>query len=193
MPSRDALPSALGCSRWPTSAPSTSVILRRIRIKKTEATGIAKQPQSGPVEVRAPGPKAGGLGSGLVGDFIGDTRHHGGDDQAVYAFAREDLDRWEQRLDRELPNGFFGENLTTSGLDVAEARVGERWRVGEEVVLQVTSPRIPCSTFRGWVDERGWLKTFTADARPGAYLAVITPGRVYAGDPSRWCTGPSTT
>ena len=93
--------------------------------------------------MRAPGPKRGGLGSGLVGDFIGDTRHHGGDGQAVYAFAREDLDRWEQRLDRELPNGFFGENLTTVGLDLAEARIGERWRIGDEVVLQVTSPRIP--------------------------------------------------
>ena len=151
--------------------------------KETKATGIAKRPQSGPVEVRAPGPKTAGLGSGLVGDFIGDTRHHGGDGQAVYAFAREDLDRWEQRLDRELPNGFFGENLTTSGLDVAEARVGERWRIGEGVVLQVTSPRIPCSTFRGWVNERGWLKKFTADARPGAYLAVIAPGGTSAGDP----------
>jgi MOSC domain-containing protein YiiM len=150
--------------------------------KETEATGIGKRPQSGPVDVRAPGPKVGGLGSGLVGDFIGDSRHHGGDGQAVYAFAREDLDRWEQRLDRDLPNGFFGENLTLRGLDVADARVGERWRIGDEVVLRVTSPRIPCSTFRGWVGEKGWLKKFTADARPGAYLAVVRPGKIRAGD-----------
>ena len=150
--------------------------------KETKATGIGKQPQTGPVEVRAPGPKRGGLGSGLVGDFIGDVKHHGGDGQAVYAFAREDLDRWEARLDRELANGFFGENLTTSGLDVNEARIGERWRVGDEVVLQVVSARIPCSTFRGWVGERGWLKTFTADARPGAYLSVVTPGTIRGGD-----------
>ncbi len=151
--------------------------------KETKATGIAKEPQSDPVAVRAPGPKHGGLGSGLVGDFIGDTQHHGGDGQAVYAFAREDLDRWEQRLNRELPNGFFGENLTTRGLDLAEARVGERWRIGDEVLLRVTSPRIPCSTFRGWVGERGWLKLFTADARPGAYLAVINSGLLRASDP----------
>lgn len=150
--------------------------------KDTWATGIGKQPQPGPVEVRAPGPKRGGLGSGLVGDFIGDTRHHGGDGQAVYAFAREDLDRWEQRLGRDLPNGFFGENLTTVDVDLAETPVGERWRIGDEVVLRVTSPRIPCSTFRGWVGERGWLKMFTADARPGAYLEVIEPGRIRAGD-----------
>lgn len=151
--------------------------------KDTKATGIGKQPHAGPVEVRAPGPKHGGLGSGLVGDFIGDTQHHGGDGQAVYAFAREDLDRWQERLGRELPNGFFGENLTTRGLDLAETRVGERWRVGDDVILQVTSPRIPCATFRGWVGERGWLKTFTADARPGAYLAVINSGLLAASDP----------
>ncbi|HET9562576.1 MAG TPA: MOSC domain-containing protein, partial [Propionibacteriaceae bacterium] len=119
-------------------------------------TGIGKQPTDGPVEVRAPGPKTSGLGSGLVGDFIGDGKHHGGDGQAVYAFQREDLDEWERRLGRQLPNGFFGENLTTVGLEVNEARLGERWRVGSEVVLQVTTPRIPCSTFRGWMGQKGW-------------------------------------
>lgn len=153
--------------------------------KETKATGIGKQPVDGPVEVRAPGPKHGGLGSGLVGDFIGDVQHHGGDGQAVYAFQREDLDRWAERLGRVIDNGFFGENLTTVDLEVNEARIGERWQIGEEVVLQVTSARIPCSTFRGQVGERGWLKTFTADARPGAYLSVITPGEIRGGDPVR--------
>ena len=151
--------------------------------KSARSTGIGKQPVGRPVEVRAPGPKLGGQGSGLVGDFIGDTHHHGGDDQAVYAVQREDLDAWEQRLGRRLPNGFFGENLTTEGLEVNEARIGERWRVGADVVLQVTYPRIPCSTFRGWVGEKGWLKMFTEVARPGAYLRVVEPGRIRAGDP----------
>jgi MOSC domain-containing protein YiiM len=145
-------------------------------------TGIGKQSTDGPVEVRAPGPKTIGLGSGLVGDFIGDGKHHGGDDQAVYAFQREDLDEWERRLGRELPNGFFGENLTTIGLDINNARIGERWRIGDEVVLQVTAPRIPCATFRGWMGEKGWAKIFTAAGRPGAYLKVITPGAIRAGD-----------
>lgn len=150
--------------------------------KETASTGIGKRPVGGRIAVRAPGPKHGGLGSGLVGDFIGDTANHGGDDQAVYAFDREDLDLWEQRLGRELPNGFFGENLTTQGIDVQGARLGERWQIGDRLVLQVTGPRIPCSTFRGWVGEKGWLKTFTQVARPGAYLRVITPGTVGAGD-----------
>ncbi|MHA3702618.1 MOSC domain-containing protein [Jatrophihabitans sp. YIM 134969] len=151
--------------------------------KAVDSTGIDKRPQDGPVEVRDPGPKHGGLGSGLVGDFIGDVGAHGGDEQAVYAFSRENLDRWAGRLGRELPNGFFGENLTTVGIDVDDARIGEVWRIGDTVELQVTAPRVPCSTFRGWVGETGWLKLFTADARPGAYLRVLVPGTIRSGDP----------
>ena len=145
-------------------------------------TGIGKHPHTGPVAVRAPGPKRGGLGSGLVGDAIGDQRHHGGDSQAVYAFAREELDGWEERLGRELPNGFFGENLTTRGVVVSDAVIGERWRVGATVVLQVAGPRIPCGTFRAHMKERGWLKTFTVAGKSGAYLSVVTPGEIQAGD-----------
>jgi MOSC domain-containing protein YiiM len=150
--------------------------------KESRWTGIGKQPTARSVEVRAPGPKSSGLGSGLVGDFIGDQKHHGGDAQAVYAFQREDLNEWEQRLERELPNGFFGENLTTAGLEVNDALLGERWRVGGEVVFQVTTPRIPCSTFRGWMGVKGWAKIFAATGRPGAYLSVITPGTIKVGD-----------
>ncbi|MFP5283398.1 MAG: MOSC domain-containing protein [Actinomycetes bacterium] len=158
--------------------------------KEGLSTGIDKQPVTGSVEVRAPGPKGTGLGSGLVGDHIGDPRHHGGDTQAVYAVAREDLDDWERRLGRSLPNGFFGENLTTTGLDVNGARLGERWRVGADLVLQVTAPRIPCATFRGWMDERRWVKTFVEAARPGAYLRVVVPGSIRAGDPVEVISSP---
>ncbi len=158
--------------------------------KTAETTGIGKVPQSEAVDVRAPGPKSAGLGSGLVGDHIGDRDNHGGDEQAVYAFAREDLDRWEQVLGRSLANGAFGENLTTMGLDITESRLGERWRIGADVELEVTGPRIPCATFRGWMKRTGWLKTFTADARPGAYLRVVTPGAVRTGDPLEVCHRP---
>lgn len=150
--------------------------------KETRATGITKVPRSEAVQVRAPGPKTAGLGSGIVGDYIGDRKHHGGDEQALYAVPREDLDAWQDQLHRELPNGFFGENLTTRGLDVNGARIGERWRIGADVVVQVTCPRIPCSTFRGQMGERGWLRTFTAKGRPGAYLSVVTPGWIRSGD-----------
>ena len=105
--------------------------------RTADTTGIDKRPVEGPVTVRDPGPRADGVGSGLVGDFIGDNQHHGGREQAVYAFAREDLDDWQDRLGRPVPNGFFGENLTIEGLDVNESRLGEQWRVND-VLLQVT-------------------------------------------------------
>ncbi|MFF7469491.1 MOSC domain-containing protein [Streptomyces sp. NPDC008092] len=145
-------------------------------------TGIDKRPVDGPVRVAAPGPK-GIAGSGLAGDAVCELRHHGGDDQAVYAFAREDLDDWEKELGRPLPNGCFGENLTTNGLNVSEALIGERWRIGSEVVLEVTSGRIPCRTFQGHLGERGWVKRFTRKGASGAYLRVIEPGEIRAGDP----------
>jgi MOSC domain-containing protein YiiM len=144
-------------------------------------TGIDKRPVTEPVEVRAPGPKGIG-GSGLVGDRIHKLEHHGGDDQAVYAYAREDLDLWAAELGKPLTDGMFGENLTTTGIDVTNALIGERWRIGEQLVLEVSVPRVPCSVFATWLDERGWVKTFTQRAIPGAYLRVITPGTVSAGD-----------
>ena len=142
-------------------------------------TGIDKQPAAGPVEVRAPGPK----GSGLAGDQIFDTDNHGGDDQAVYAYAREDLDLWQAELKRPLSDGVFGENITTEGLDVTGALIGERWRIGDQVELEVAAPRTPCGTFAHWMAEQGWNKRFTIRALPGAYLRVIAPGEIRAGDP----------
>ncbi len=153
-------------------------------------TGIDKRPVNGPVQVRAPGRKGIG-GSGLVGDRVCDLRHHGGDHQAVYAYAREDLVRWSAELDRPIPPGSFGENLTTIGVNVTGALIGERWRIGRQVVLEVCSPRIPCRTFAGWLGERGWVKAFTQRAVPGAYLRVIEPGFVEAGNQVRVIQRPS--
>ena len=153
------------------------------RLGKPMRTGIHKVPTAQTVAVRAPGPMHGGLGSGLVGDVIGNHKVHGGDDQAVYAYAREDLDAWETVLQRELTNGMFGENITTFGAEVSAALIGERWQVGGNgVVLEVSAPRIPCTTFARAMGERGWIKTFTKAAKPGAYLRVLSPGTVQAGD-----------
>jgi len=150
--------------------------------KSVGITGINKQPVDHPVMVRPPGPKAVGLHSGLVGDQIFDIEHHGGDDQAVYAYAREDYDWWERQLDRSLPGGLFGENLTLEGVDVNGALIGETWRVGDGLVLQTTFGRIPCATFQAKMAEPHWVKTFSRQNRPGAYLRVVTAGEVKAGD-----------
>jgi len=119
---------------------------------------------------------------GLAGDEQSDKVHHGGPDQAVYAYAREDLDWWAGQLGREVRDGTFGENVTTAGLDVSRALIGEIWQFGG-VVVQVTSPRIPCVVFRNWMDEKGWVRVFRAAGRPGPYLRVRQPGMMRAGDP----------
>jgi MOSC domain-containing protein YiiM len=118
---------------------------------------------------------------GLDGDAQADKENHGGFDQALYAYAREDLDWWTEQLGRELRNGIFGENLTTAGIDVSAALIGETWRVGTALV-QVTAPRIPCVTFKSWLDEPHWVRRFAAAGRPGAYLRVLSAGSVQAGD-----------
>jgi MOSC domain-containing protein YiiM len=141
-------------------------------------TSIDKVSVVGPVEVHR---------LGVTGDQVSDTRHHGGPDQAVYAFAREELDWWAERLGDELRDGEFGENLTTSGLDVDGAEVGERWRIGT-VLLEVASVRTPCNDFKVWMgrgghDNTAWVRRFAERARPGAYLRVLQPGVLAAGDP----------
>jgi MOSC domain-containing protein YiiM len=160
---------------------SVNVGSRRSGIRRRGGeTAIDKRPVAW-VEVRDPGSKRGGLGSGVIGDDIGSRKHHGGSHQAVYAVAREELDWWGAELRRELRDGMFGENLTTVGLDVDGAVMGERWRVGS-ALLEVSGPRIPCATFAAWMGERAWVRRFTERGRTGAYLSVVEPGTVSAGD-----------
>jgi MOSC domain-containing protein YiiM len=140
-------------------------------------TAIDKRPHQGRVYIAE---------RGLSGDAQMDTRDHGRMWQAAYAYAEEDLDWWRGELQRDLPPGTFGENLTTSGLDVTGAVIGEVWRVGEgpdAVLLEVTTPRIPCRTFANFLGEAGWVRRFSERGAPGAYLRVLHTGYVQAGDP----------
>jgi MOSC domain-containing protein YiiM len=142
--------------------------------KAVKRTAIDKRPVTSRVAV-------GRLG--LAGDAQGDEANHGGPEQAVYTYAREDLDWWAARLgDGELRNGIFGENLTLRGIDVNGALLGECWRVGG-ALLQVTGPRVPCGVFRDWMGRPGWVKQFTRAERIGAYVRVLEEGDVAAGDP----------
>ena len=100
---------------------------------------------------------------------------------AVYAYAREDYDWWQAQLDRVLPSGIFGENLTIVDVDVNGAMIGETWRIGDSLVLQATFGRIPCVTFQAKMAEPHWVRTFTRENRRGAYLRVVEPGDVQAG------------
>lgn len=139
-------------------------------------TAIDKRPVDGPVKVGR---------FGLYADVQADRLNHGGEDKAVYVYGEDDAAYWSAELGRELPAGFFGENLRIEGIDPNAALIGERWRIGDSLELEVTGPRHPCQTFARWVGpehERGWVKRFTQAGRVGAYFRVVRPGRVQAGD-----------
>ncbi|MEZ0578945.1 MOSC domain-containing protein [Nocardioides sp. MH1] len=140
-------------------------------------TSIDKRPVTGPAKVTE---------LGIAGDQVSDTVHHGGEDQAVYAFAREDIELWEARLGIPIRDGQFGENLTTEGVDLNAAQVGTRYRIGE-VVLEISGVRTPCNDFKNWMglsgfDNGQWVRRFAAERRPGPYLRVLETGMVEAGD-----------
>lgn len=139
---------------------------------KSGLSGIFKRPNETPVFI---GP------DGLAGDAIVDLESHGGKDQAVYLYSREDYAWWEVELGRAVEPGTFGENLTISGLRSAEACVGDRYTFGD-VVLEVTSPRIPCNTFAVRMGDPHFVKRFMAAKRPGVYCRVLKTGAVQAGE-----------
>ena len=140
--------------------------------RKPVRTGIDKRPVTGRVAVHP---------LGLDGDVQVNRRHHGGEGQALYAYGQEDADFWAAELSRDLPAGRFGENLRTRGVDVTGAVLGERWRVGTSL-LEVTAPRTPCANFARFWGIPDLVKRFTAYGATGAYLRVLGPGDVAAGD-----------
>jgi MOSC domain-containing protein YiiM len=141
--------------------------------KASGKTGIYKMPVSGPVQITL---------DGLPGDAICDTENHGGVDQAVYIYTTPDYEWWSKELGRELSPGTFGENLTITGFESAQVYIGDRLQVGP-VVLEVTSPRIPCVTLATRMGDPSFVKRFRAAERPGLYCRVIQEGTVQQSDP----------
>jgi MOSC domain-containing protein YiiM len=138
-------------------------------------SAIWKSPVGGRVQAR---------GVNLEGDEQADRKAHGGPDKAVYAYAFEDTRWWEQELGRSLQYGGFGENLTTQGIAVNDAIVGERWQIGT-TVLEVSEPRVPCWRLGVRMNDEMFLRRFTEALRPGAYLRIIVEGDLGAGDEIR--------
>lgn len=135
-------------------------------------TSIWKAPVDGPVRVR---------GVNIDGDTQADRSVHGGPDKAVYAYAVEDIRRWETELGRELGPAPFGENLTTEGADLSGALVGQRWRIGT-TLLEIAQPRLPCFKLGIRIGIPGFVRQFARASRPGAYLRIIEEGHIEAGD-----------
>lgn len=142
----------------------------------TGVTAIDKRAVDGPVNVHP---------LGLTGDIQASRKHHGGPTKAVYAYSQVDADFWAQHLGRDITPGLFGENLRVQGIDASNAVIGERWSVGEQVVLEVTMPRTPCVNFARHLGEKSWVKRFAEANRVGTYLGVVTKGNIAAGDSIR--------
>lgn len=140
--------------------------------ERTLRSAFVKTPVGGPVDAR---------GVNLEGDEQGDRRHHGGPDQAVYAYAGEDAAWWGEQLGRPLGPAAFGENLTLAGVDVSGARIGERWRIGG-VELRVAGPRVPCHKLAAALGDPRLQKRFLHAGRPGAYLSIAGEGVLQEGD-----------
>ena len=119
---------------------------------------------------------------GVAGDHVVNTQHHGGPDQAVYLYSTEDYTWWEGELGRRLRPGLFGENLTVSTFGAEELRIGDRVVVGD-VVMELTSCRIPCDVFAARVNVPGWIRRFRDARRPGAYARVLHGGTVRVDQP----------
>jgi MOSC domain-containing protein YiiM len=146
---------------------------RRIeKASKSGWTGIFKESVSEPVAVTA---------DGLPGDAVCDKKNHGGPDQAVYVYGADDYAWWSAELGQDLVPGTFGENLTIAGLESARYSIGDRLHIGT-AVLEVTAPRIPCSTLAARMGDPGFVKRYRAAERPGLYCRVIQPGTLQAGD-----------
>jgi MOSC domain-containing protein YiiM len=140
--------------------------------RRTVGTAIWKAPVAGRVAVR---------GVNLDGDDQADRSVHGGPDKAVYAYAIEETRAWEAELGRALGPAAFGENLTTEGIDVSGALVGERWRIGT-TVLEVVQPRLPCFKLGLRMGDPSFVRRFGRASRPGAYLRIVGEGELGAGD-----------
>ena len=139
---------------------------------RTAISAIWKSPVSGRIAAK---------GVNLEGDDQADREAHGGFDKAIYTYAMEDLQWWEQQIEQNIEHGQFGENFTTLGVDVNGALVGERWEIGS-TILEVSEPRIPCWRFGVRMNDKTFPKKFTQALRPGSYLRIIKEGDVGIGD-----------
>jgi len=138
---------------------------------KSITTGICKYPVKGPVSVDE---------YGLQDDVVTDTAHHGGADQALYAYSEDDYAWWRHQRDRDFAPGMFGENLTVRGLP-SDLSIGDRLLIGD-VLLEATAPRIPCSTFAMRMQDTTFGFAFKSAERPGVYFRVLNGGVIEAGD-----------
>jgi MOSC domain-containing protein YiiM len=114
---------------------------------------------------------------GVAGDRQKNRKYHGGPDRAVCLYSEELYD-WLRGEGIDLPAGALGENFTTRGLDLDTLAVGDRIRVGEVCVIEITGVREPCRQLKKW----GAALPKLIVGRSGWMAKVVREGEVKAGD-----------
>ncbi len=133
---------------------------------------------------------------GIDGDSHAHPDIHGGSRQAVLMIAAEGIDELAA-LGFPVYPGALGENITTLGLDRRQWRLGQRWRIGADAVLEFTKVRGPCNTLLryGTGIHAAIYDALVKAGDPssarwglsGFYASVITPGVIRTGDPVVAC------
>ncbi|MDD2304633.1 MAG: MOSC domain-containing protein [Prolixibacteraceae bacterium] len=118
----------------------------------------------------------------VVNDHVIDRRYHGGSDKACYMYSSDHYPFWQNKYpNQDWKWGMFGENLTVSGLNESEIRIGDRFQIGDAVV-QVTQPRQPCFKLGVRFGDQSVVSDFWTLPFPGVYVRVLLPGEVKTGD-----------
>lgn len=176
----NAPPTGVQCQDRCMSSPAQPRLLAICRVHRLKpvdgapgVTAIDKRAAHGPVKVHK---------LGLFADVQADRKHHGGEDKALYAYSQAEAEHWAAKLGRTVPPGLFGENLRTDGVGTTAAVIGEQWRIGSTVEVEVTMPRVPCANFATHMEEPQWVKRFTEEGLIGAYFRVLKTGTIEAGD-----------
>ncbi len=111
-------------------------------------------------------------------DHVIDRRFHGGTDKACYLYSADHYSFWKNKYpDQDWRWGMFGENLTVSGLNESEIRIGDRFQIGETIV-QVSQPRQPCFKLGVRFGTQQIVDDFWVSSFPGVYVRVLTSGNV---------------
>lgn len=118
----------------------------------------------------------------VVNDHVIDRRYHGGADKACYLYSADHYSFWKSKYpDLDWQWGMFGENLTVSGLDESEIRIGDQLQIGDAVV-QVSQPRQPCFKLGVRFENQKVVSDFWELPYPGVYVRILSQGSVKTGD-----------
>ncbi len=114
---------------------------------------------------------------GFKGDGVGDTRIHGGKDKAVCAYCIDHFPYWNEKLQRKILPGGFGENLSLTGMPETEVNIGDIFEIGSAQV-QVTQPRQPCHKLNKVFNDQSMACSVKKSGFSGYYFRVLRPGLV---------------